>query len=626
MRGYGLVDSPKETTQPGKTIGLKAVAALSEKEAAAYYPSIYWYSLLKIPGKQEFPGTGPKGNGIGEGILTQGHWLNQIRTNGCGRCHAMGSLGTRTISKDLGEFKTSADAWARRIISGQAMTNMTQNIAYLGPRALSQFADWTDRVAAGELPSQRPPRPQGLERNLVLSLWEYGTEKMYTHDVIATDRRHPTLNANGKLYGAPELSTDNFPVIDPIGNISTVVKHPVRDANTPSSKALPMGPSVYWGPDPIWDSQASLHNPMMDEKGRVWFTAVIRGAANPAYCKKGSDLPSAKAFPLDTSTRQVSMYDPATGKFSLIDTCFTTHHLNFADDANNTLWFNYAAVGELGWLNTKMYEATGDEQKSQGWTPFIIDANGNGKRDEWVEPNEALQPGKDKRFPYGLYNVSYNPVDGSVWGATSADNAYPGYVVRLNPGSDPATTAIAEVFKVPAPGYGSRGGDIDRNGVYWVSLSSGHLASFDRRKCKGPLNGPTTVDGEHCPEGWTLYPFPGPQFAGLEEPTSAESSYFVWVDQFNIMGLGENVPIATGNLNNSLLALVDGKFINLRVPYPLDFNNRGMDGRIDDANAGWKGRGVWTTFASRAMFHSEGGVQRKPQAVKFQLRPNPLAK
>ena len=63
-----------------------------------------------------------------------------------------------------------------------------------------------------------------------------------------------------------------------------------------------------------------------------------------------------------------------------------------------------------------------------------------------------------------------------------------------------------------------------------------------------------------------------------------------------------------------------------RVPYPLDFNNRGMDGRIDNPSADWKGRGVWTTFASRALFHSEGGIARRPQVVKFQLRPDPLAK
>ena len=62
---------------------------------------------------------------------------------------------------------------------------------------------------------------------------------------------------------------------------------------------------------------------------------------------------------------------------------------------------------------------------------------------------------------------------------------------------------------MPAPGFGPRGGDIDKDGVFWISLASGHLGSFDRRKCQGPLNGPTAT-GKHCPEGWTLYQLPGP--------------------------------------------------------------------------------------------------------------------
>src|SRR3989442_4784870 len=86
-----------------------------------------------------------------------------------------------------------------------------------------------------------------------------------------------------------------------------------------------MSPSSYWGAEPIWDSQTSPHNPMLDEKGRVWFTSRVRGPANPAFCGKGSDHPSAKIFPVERSNRQLSMYDPKTGKFTLIDTCFGSY-------------------------------------------------------------------------------------------------------------------------------------------------------------------------------------------------------------------------------------------------------------------------------------------------------------
>src|SRR5207247_489163 len=119
--------------------------------AAEYYPAIYWYSMLKVPDKSEFPGTGPEGNGINPALATQEQWLDIVKTNGCYGCHALGTKAMRTIPKELGSFASSADAWQRRIQSGQALTQMTTNLGRLGnARALRLFADWTDRIAAGE--------------------------------------------------------------------------------------------------------------------------------------------------------------------------------------------------------------------------------------------------------------------------------------------------------------------------------------------------------------------------------------------------------------------------------------------------------------------------------------------
>jgi cytochrome c5 len=615
VRGYGLIDSPKVAATPGKTLDLKAVIAPSAAAAAEYYPPIYWYSMLKIPAKGDFP-AGP--------MKSQPEWLNQIKTTGCMSCHALGTKGSRTMPKDFAHMK-STEAWARRIASGQAMTQMI-NVLNRFDRELflGNFADWTDRIAKGELPFAQPSRPQGVERNIVLTLWDWATPTAYMHDLISTDRRKPTVNAYGKLYGAPENSTDYFPVLDPKSHTATSVKHPVRDPKTPNHKTDPMAPSPYWGPNPIWDSQASIHNQMMDEKGRVWAAARIRHPNNPDFCKKGSDHPSAKVFPLNVASRQASMYDPASGKFTLISTCFPTHHVILAEDANNTLWFSSGVTGPgaFGWINRKMFEETGDEVRSQGWSPFVLDTNGNGKRDAFVEPNQPADPGRDTRVAANLYSVGYNPKDGSIWGTQLG---YPGRLVRIAPGADPTHTSLTEVFEPPFPGYGPRGGDIDRNGVFWASLASGHLGKFDRSKCKGPLNGPKAT-GKHCPEGWTLYRFPGPQFRGVTDDGSAEASYYTWVDQFNTFGLGENVPIATGNMSDSYFALVDGKFVTIRVPYPMGFFAKWAEGRIDDPGAGWKGRAMWATNSTRTVFHNEGGTQNHPRVVKFQLRPDPLAK
>src|SRR2546427_2306920 len=145
VRGYGLVDSPQVQTTPGKSLNLNAVVAPNAAAAAEYYPAIYWYSMLKVPDKSEFPGTGPDGNGMPVALKSQAQWLDVVKTNGCYTCHQLGNKATRAIPKELGEFKSSAEAWQRRIQSGQAMIQMTTNIGRLdAPRALKLFADWSD--------------------------------------------------------------------------------------------------------------------------------------------------------------------------------------------------------------------------------------------------------------------------------------------------------------------------------------------------------------------------------------------------------------------------------------------------------------------------------------------------
>jgi hypothetical protein len=105
-----------------------------------------------------------------------------------------------------------------------------------------------------------------------------------------------------------------------------------------------------------------------------------------------------------------------------------------------------------------------------------------------------------------------------------------------------------------------------------------------------------------------------------------------WTDRIK----GGELPLApsrprgiernTGNPSEGLLALKDGQWVILRVPYPMGFFVKWLDGRIDDANAGWKGRGLWTTIATRAPFHMETGKGTYPKVIHFQIRPDPLAK
>jgi hypothetical protein len=622
VRGYGLVDSKHVKSAAGTHLNLTAAIAPNPHDAAQYYPAGYWFSLMQVPAKSEFPGTGA--NGIAQGMKTQQDWLRSLKSGTCWACHALGTKATREIPLALHDM-SAIDAWQRRINSGQAGVDMMRGMSALGmARAATMFSDWTDRIAKGEVPPA-PPRPQGIERSVVITEWDWADPKAYLHDEVSSDRRNPRLNPDGLIYGATELSADYLPVLDPVHNTISRVPLTVRDPATPMTSQEMAAPSMNWGNEPVWTSHNNVHNPMFDEQGRVWITSTVRPAQNPDFCKAGSDHPSAKLYPLNTSSRQLAVYDPKTKQLTHVSTCFSTHHLMFAEDANRTLWTSGGGQ-VVGWLNTKLFDETHDEARSQGWTALVIDTNGNGKRDDYVEPNQPVDPTKDKRYGGGLYAVAPAP-DGSIWGTVLG---MPGAIVRLSPGSHPPETALAEVYEPPFadpinPGFSPRGGDVDRNGVYWTALASGHLASFDRRKCKGPLNGPKAT-GQHCPEGWTLYAEPLPQMKGVTDPGSAGASYYTWVDQFDVLGLGANTPINTGNGAEGLLALKDGKWVVLRVPYPLGYYAKWMDGRIDDPSAGWKGRAIWSTVSTRAPFHLETGKGTTSKVIKFQLRPDPLAK
>ena len=632
VRGYGLVDSPKRQAKPGTTLNLRATPAPNPRAAAEYYPAGYWYSLLKVPAESEFPGTGPEGNGINPVFKTQPEYLRGLKNNSCLGCHQMGSKGTRELHPALGTFENSVKAWERRLQSGQAGGAMAGPVQQMGPRTLQMFADWTDRIAAGEVPPT-PPRPQGIERNVVITMWDWADPKVYLHDLVSTDRRNPTLNANGLVYAVLEQSADYMPVLDPKTHTVRRVPVTLRDSSAgPQSPQQGFAASPHWGTEAIWNSKANVHNPMLDEKGRVWITSRVRPPTNPDFCKQGSNHPSAQLFPLNNAGRHVAVYDPKTKEMKHISTCYGTHHLMFAEDSNRTLWLSGGGQ-VVGWLNTKLWDETGDEVAAQGWTALVLDINGNGRRDEHVEPNLPLDPTKDRRIGTGQYGggpYALAPApDGTVWGTMFG---FPGAIFRLSPGSNPPHTALTEVFEipwnnsaVPNAGFSPRGGDVDRNGVYWAALASGHMASFDRRKCKGPLNGPTAT-GKHCPEGWSFYAEPLPNLGNVTSAGSGEGSYYTWVDQFNTLGLGENVPINTGNQSEGLLVLKDGKWVVLRVPYPMGFYTKWLDGRIDDQKAGWKGRGLWASISTRAPFHMEGGKGTTSKAIHFQLRPDPLAK
>jgi hypothetical protein len=100
---------------------------------------------------------------------------------------------------------------------------------------------------------------------------------------------------------------------------------------------------------------------------------------------------------MDRAVRHIAVLDLKTKKYSFVDTCFSTHHLQFGYDANETLWTSGGGP-VVGWVNTKMFDKTGDAGKSQGWTALVLDTNGNGKRDAYSRSEARSDEGHADRF------------------------------------------------------------------------------------------------------------------------------------------------------------------------------------------------------------------------------------
>jgi hypothetical protein len=624
VRGYGLVDSPKVDGVPGKALNLTAVVAPTPQAAAQYYPPNYWLSIMQLP-------EGP----------------DQARAGAAGRCglacHQMGGKATREITPEMvavhGPFKSTADAWLQRVRTGPTGAMMSRGYGQLGPKL---YPGWTDRILAGAVPKE-PPRPKGVERHFVISLWDWGAVNGFIHDQAPADRRNPVVPPGTLIYG-PGQSHDILAWFDPVNHREGSIKIPTRDSDlrvVPRDGLggpFPQDPfrkvrlaSAYWPDEELWNVASEPRSGQMDHKGRIWAGFRIRrDEKQPSFCRTGSSNPFAKYFPLDPQPnsniggKQTGFYDPKTKQWTLIDVCWWFDHSDFVTDADHTLYSGMDNV--LGWINTRKFDETKDEQASQGWCPAVLDTNGDGRITQWTEPNQPQDAKLDRRINFTCYSVGASPIDHAAW----CNGAGP-QIVRIERGPNPPQSCKAELYQVPKghPADGARGIEVDSQGIVWVNFTnSDFMGSFDRRKCN-VLNGPTAT-GQHCPEGWTFYPLETSVVPHYEGTTiGTDRTYLINVDQFDTLGLGKDVPITYPENADALIAWLRDKnaWVTLRVPYPMGaMFTKKVIGRIDDPKAGWKGRGMWSNTAHYAPWHIEGGKGTRGKVIKYQVRPDPLAK
>ncbi len=588
VRGYGLRDSQPVKAARGERVSLQVENAQTPQEAARIYPANYWLSLYQPPPSNALPladsegaaapvsHAGERDEETGEAARRypgREHWVGQMKL-GCMLCHQMGQEITRLF--DRPEHWDAV--WER--------AGMLSTAEGLGKRILREsLADWGTRIAGGEVPPA-PPRPSGIERNMVISQWAWGRDDSYIHDNVSTDKRNPTLYPSGKVWGI-DIGQSFLWELDPKTHAMTGHEVPRRD-----------GP----GRDPERlgriQGSTSSHNPMLDDKGNVWLTTAVRGVRDtPKWAGDVTVDVAGGTTTLDErglrSSRQLGYFDSNAKKFVLIDTAFATHHLQF--DKEGRLWTSGDNT-RLGMFDPAKFDPARPEETEVG------------AQTAWAQ----IDPATGKSAMGGGYGIIISPVDGTVWRAN-----YPGifgqaplpdltgnYIDKF----DPKTKAYKR-YPIPLPGYGPRGIDASTDGRLWFGTGSGHLGRFD----------PVT-------EQFTYWETPGPKMKGTgKEIGSADFHYYIWVDQFNTLGLGKDMVIVTGTNSDSLLVFnpATERFTIIRTPYPRGMFTRGLDGRIDDPNAGWKGRGLWVSNNTDGLLHTE---KKRGFISHVQFRESPLAR
>ena len=577
VRGYGLKDSDRVKGVRGQSVKLSVADAATPQEAAKIYPASYWTAMIKPPDPADLP----------ERFKSQDEWLANLR-NGCNHCHATGIPQTRIY--------TTAKDWDAMFLRAQ---RMHRELDVMGKTLVERMlADWGSRIAAGEVPPA-PPRPSGMERNVVLSSWDWGFPESFVHDLISTDKRNPSLYPYGKVYGVDRTGGGRLLILDPVKNTTTWLQVEPRDKDHGYSltKDYYRGAEenqAYVGEDPEW--MASPHNPMFDEHGRVWMTTQIRAGGKdfyPEWAKSTINTENNTPEEIDAAfnivaargnNMQLGFFDTKTSKFVSVDTAYNTHHLQL--DWEGRIWTD-GGGSALGVLDTRKLDLNDIEGTQVAAQKMFV----------------RVDPETKKMKPGTGYGEAVNPVDGTVWYSSPQAGGPANKLYMI----DPKTWKISD-YPLPAPGRYPHGIDFSSDGNVWTSLGSGHL---------GRLN---TKTGE-----WKFWDNPGLKFQGTGKETgTTDFPYYLWIDQFNVSGLGKDTVFVTGSTSDAMFIFDPTKetFQVFRIPYPMPFYTRGLDGRIDDANAGWKGRGLWMTYSSYLPRFTE---TRSGSVVKMQIRPNPLA-
>ena len=241
----------------------------------------------------------------------------------------------------------------------------------------------TGPIGSGPAKCRRPrPDPRAWNETWSLPCGTGPAPRPISHDETASDKRNPTVNAYGPIYGALEASADYVSVLDPSTHTASRIEVPVRDPDTPfaADRSRPQ-PSPYWGDELILGQQSYCAQSHDGSEGTALDHLQNPGSRQSRFLQRGVEPSISSAFP---SGRGRSPSGDVRSRYPKDDISSTPAlELTTCFLPKTTTIHSGPARGRtvVGWLNTKMFDETGDAEKSQGWAPLILDANGNGRQD-----------------------------------------------------------------------------------------------------------------------------------------------------------------------------------------------------------------------------------------------------
>ena len=208
-------------------------------------------------------------------------------------------------------------------------------------------------------------------------------------------------------------------------------------------------PSPYWGSERIWETRVNNHNSMFGRDGRLWLAASVRGGDNPAFCKAGSDHPSAQGVP------DGSRGPPSRGARSEDEEVHVRRHLLLDASPAVRLRRQRHAVDERRRSGGRLAEH--EDVRRDRRRREVAGMDGAGPRHQRQRQARRLRRAEPAADPdegqaHQLAVLRRDAEPGRRLDLGLDARRTPARSCGSSPGANPPETALAEIYNVPLPG------------------------------------------------------------------------------------------------------------------------------------------------------------------------------